>query len=317
MPNSIPDKSWTHISADFITKLPLAQEYDSILVVVDRLTKMTHFIPTMEKTSAEGLARLFRDNMWKLHRLPESIISDRGPQFAAGLIKKLNGMLEIESKLSMAFHPQTDGQTKRVNQELEQYLRMFIDHRQEQWPEWLGTAEFAYNNKAHSSTKTSLFKANYGQDSRMGFKGKKKGKYTGAEKFIEKMKEIQEEAKAALGKAQADIKKYTDKKRLDVEEYKVGDFVMLSTKDLKYQMIRKRTEKLTERFVGPYTIKKIISSNAVELELPSTIKIHPVVNVSRIRRYVGQVEEQKKEQLALVIIKGEEEWEVERILNER
>ena len=317
MPNSIPDKSWTHISADFITKLPLAQEYDSILVVVDRLTKMTHFIPTMEKTLAEGLARLFRDNMWKLHRLPESIISDRGPQFAAGLIKKLNGMLEIESKLSMAFHPQTDGQTKRVNQELEQYLRMFIDHRQEQWPEWLGTAEFAYNNKAHSSTKTSLFKANYGQDSRMGFKGKKKGKYTGAEKFIEKMKEIQEEAKAALGKAQADIKKYADKKRSDVEEYKVGDLVMLSTKDLKYQMIGKRTEKLTERFVGPYTIKKIISSNAVELELPSTIKIHPVVNVSRIRRYVGQVEEQKKEQLALVIIKGEEEWEVERILNER
>ena len=129
----------------------------------------------------------------------------------------------------------------------------------------------------------------------MGFKGRKKGKYAGAKKFIEKMKEIQEEAKAALGKAQADIKKYADKKRSDVEEYKVGDLVMLSTKDLKYQMIGRRTEKLTERFVGPYKIKKIISSNAVELELPSTIKIHPVVNVSRIRRYVGQVKRQKKE----------------------
>jgi len=121
-------------------------------------------------------------------------------------------MLEIKSKLSTAFHPQTDRQTERVNQELEQYLRMFIDHRQEQWPEWLGTAEFAYNNKAHSSTKTSLFKANYGQDPRMGFEGRKKGKYIGAEKFIKKMKEIQEEAKAALGKVQADMKKYTDKK---------------------------------------------------------------------------------------------------------
>jgi len=121
-------------------------------------------------------------------------------------------MLEIKSKLSTAFHPQTDRQTERVNQELEQYLRMFIDHRQEQWPEWLGMAEFAYNNKAHSSTKTSLFKANYGQDPRMGFEGRKKGKYIGAEKFIKKMKEIQEEAKAALGKVQADMKKYTDKK---------------------------------------------------------------------------------------------------------
>jgi len=104
-----------HISADFITKLPLAQGYDSILVVVDRLTKMVYFIPTTEKTLVEGLARLFRDNVWKLHRLPESIILDKGPQFTAGLMRELNGMLEIESKLSMVFHPQTDGQMERVN----------------------------------------------------------------------------------------------------------------------------------------------------------------------------------------------------------
>jgi len=108
------------------------QGYDSILVVVDQLTKMVHFIPTTEKTLAEGLVRLFRDNMWKLHGLLESIISDKGPQFVAGLIRELNRMLEIKSKLSTAFHPQTDEQTERVNQELEQYLRMFIDHRQEQ-----------------------------------------------------------------------------------------------------------------------------------------------------------------------------------------
>jgi len=307
MLNSIPEKPWTHISADFITKLPLAQGYNSILVVVDRLTKMVHFIPTTEKTSAEGLARLFRDNVWKLHGLPESIILDRGPQFAAGLMRELNEMLGIKSKLSMAFHPQTDGQTERVNQELEQYLRMFIDHRQEQWPEWLGTAEFAYNNKAHSSTRTLPFKANYGQDPRMGFKGRKKGKYKGVEKFIKKMKEIQEEAKAVLGKVQADMKKYTDKKRSDVEEYKVEDLVMLSTKDLKYQMVGRRTEKLTERFMGPYKIKKIVLSNVIELELLSTVKIHLVVNVSRIHRYIGQVEGQKKERPLLVIIEGEEE----------
>jgi len=200
MPNSIPKKPWAHISADFITKLPLAQGYDSILVVVDRLTKMAHFIPTTEKTSAEGLARLFRDNVWKLHGLPKSIISDRGPQFMVGLMRVLNQMLGIESKMSMAFHPQIDGQTERVNQELEQYLRMFIDHQQEQWPDWLGTAEFVYNNKAHLSTKTLPFKANYRQDSRMGFEVRKKRKYEGAEKFVVKIKKIQEEAKAALGK---------------------------------------------------------------------------------------------------------------------
>jgi len=128
MPNLIPDKAWSHISADFITKLPLAQGYDSILVVVDCFTKMAHFVPTTEKTTAEGLARLFRDNVWQLHGLPESIISDRGLQFEVGLMRELNELLGIKTKLLTAFHPQTDGQTKRMNQELEQYLRMFIDH---------------------------------------------------------------------------------------------------------------------------------------------------------------------------------------------
>jgi len=110
-----------------------------------------------------------------------------------------------------------------------------------------------------------------------------------------------------LGKVQEEIKKYIDRKKKEVNNYKVEDLVMLSTKDLKYQIVRKRTEKLTERFVGSYKIKKIISSNEVELELPSIIKIYPVVNISRIQHYVGQVEEQKREQLASVIIKGEEE----------
>jgi len=146
----------------------------------------------------------------------------------------------------------------------------------------LGTAEFAYNNKVHSSTKTLLFKANYGQDSRMGFKVRRKGKYEGAEKFVTKMKEIQEKAKVALGKAQEEMKKYTDRKRGEVDKYKVGDLVMLSTKDLRYQMVGRKTEKLTERFIGPYRIKKIVLSNVVELELPSTIKIYLIVNVSRI-----------------------------------
>jgi len=161
------------------------------------------------------------------------------------------------------------------------------------------------------------FKANYGQDPRMGFEGRKKGKYVGAEKLVEKMKEIQEEAKVVLEKAQEDIKKYADRRRSEVDEYKVEDLVMLSTKDLKYQMVGRRTEKLTERFVGPYKVQKIVSSNAVKLELPSTVKIHLVVNVSRIRYYVGQVEGQRKEQMAPVIIKGKEEWEVERILNKQ
>ena len=117
--NKVPEKPWQHISVNFIMKLPLSKGHDSILVVCDRFLKMFHFVVMTEKTTAEGLAKLFRDNMWKLYRLPESVISDRGPQFAAGLTKELNKMLGMETKLSIAYHPQTDGQTERTNQELE------------------------------------------------------------------------------------------------------------------------------------------------------------------------------------------------------
>jgi len=317
MPNATPEKPWSHISADFITKLSLAQGYNVILVVCDRFSKMAHFIATMERTSAEGLARLFWDQVWKLHGLPESIISDRGVQFAAGMMKELNNLLEIQTKLSTAYHLQTDGQTERVNQELEQYLRVFIDHRQEQWPDWLGTAEFTYNNKIYVATKASPFKVNYGQDPRIRFEERRKEKYEAAGRFVEKMKKIQEEVKAALEKAQEEMRKFADRKRGKGEEYRVGDLVLLSTKNLKWQMKGRQLEKLTECFVGPYKIKGIISSNAVELELPKSIKIHPVVNVSRVRLYRPQVEGQKKTPPKPVIIKGEEEFEVEKILNKK
>ena len=133
--SEVPQKTWTHLTVDFITKLPVVAGKDAILVVCDRLLKMTHFVATTEGTSVEGLARLLRDNVWKLHRLPESVVSDRGPQFVAELMRELNRMLEIKTKLLMAFHPQTDGQTERMNQELEQYLWFFIEHKQKDWPE--------------------------------------------------------------------------------------------------------------------------------------------------------------------------------------
>jgi len=190
--------------------------------------------------------------------------------------------LEIQTKLLIVYHPQTDRQTERVNQELEQYLRVFINHRQKQWPDWLEMAEFVYNNKIHSVTKVSLFKANYGQDPRMEFKRRRKERYEAAGKFIEKIKKIQEKAKVVLEKVQEKMKKFTDKKQGEEEEYKVGDLVLLSTKDLKWQIKERKSEKLMECFVGPYKVKEIILSNAIELELPKSIKIHPVVNVSRV-----------------------------------
>ena len=138
------------------------------------------------------------------------------------------------------------------------------------------------------------FKANYGQDPKIGFEGRKKGKYKEVKRFVEKIKEIQKETKSVLEKVQKEMKKYADRKRGEADKYKVGNLVILSTKDLKYQMVRRRTKKLTERFVGPYKIKKIMSLNTVELKLSSIIEIYLVVNISRVQRYIGQVKGQKR-----------------------
>jgi len=112
---------------------------------------------------------------------------------------------------------------------------MFIDHQQEQWPDWLATAEFVYNNKVQTSTKVSPFRANNGQDPRMGFELRKKRRFERAEEFATRIKEVHEEAEAALKKSQKEMRRYVDRKRSEVEEYRIGDWVLLSTKDLKYK----------------------------------------------------------------------------------
>ena len=212
---------------------------------------------------AERLARLFRDNVWKLHRLPENVILDRELQFAAELTKELNRMLGIEMKLSTAFYPQMDGQMEQMNQELEQFLRFFVDHRQKDWPEWLASAEFAVNNKVHTTTKISPFMANYGRELRMGGDIRKREKVEKATEFVERMKKVHEKAGAALKKAQEDMKRQVDRRRKEMEGWKKGDKVLLSTKDLVFK--ERPARKLVDRYICPYTIEEVVSTNAVKL----------------------------------------------------
>ena len=146
---------------------------------------------------------------------------------------------------------------------------------------------------------------------------KKKRKLEKAEEFTTRIKEVYKKTKVVLRKSQEKMRKYVDRKKSEVEEYQIEDWVLLNTKDLKYQMQGRRSEKLTKKFVGPYQVKKIISTNTIELDLPSTVKIHLVVNVSRVYRYKDQVEGQRKEQPLPVIIDGEKEYEIKKILNKR
>ena len=201
--------------------------------------------------------------MWRLHGLPESVVLDRGLQFAVELTKELNRMLGIQMKLSTTFHPQTDGQTEHMNQELEQYLQFFVDYRQKDWLQWLASAEFAVNNKIHSITKVSPFMENYGRKVRMEGDIWKKEKVEKAMEFVERMKRVQEKVGAALKKAQKEMKRYADKKRKEAENWKKGDRVMLSTKDLVFK--ERSVRKLVERYVGPYKIEEVVSTNVVKL----------------------------------------------------
>ena len=194
-------------------------------------------------------------------------------------------------------------------------MRMYVNHRQNNWAEWLATAEFAFNNKVHTATRSLPFQVNYRRELRMGFDIRKKGKNEKAEEFVREMKERHEEARAALVKSQEEIKRQVDRSRKEAEKYRVGDKVLISTKDFSAELMKKAMKKLTEKFIGPYVVKKIVSENAVELELPASLRIYLVVNVRRLVKYREQVERQKKIPPPPVKIAGEKEYKVEEILD--
>src|SRR3984957_10122066 len=167
--------------------------YDSILVVVDSFTKMAHFIPTRKDINAPGVAELFLNYIWKLHGTPNNIVLDRGAVFASRFLRELYSHLQIKPRLSTAYHPQTDGQTECVNQVLENFLRTYTSHRQDDWTELLPFAEFAYNNAPHLSTGFSPFYANTGHHPHISTTDQVEQDVPAVDKSIKKIKKIQEE----------------------------------------------------------------------------------------------------------------------------
>jgi len=164
-PLPIPEERWDVISIDFISELPES----GVMVAVDSAGKHSHFVETVTTVTAAGAANLYLWNIWKLHGLPWKVVSDRGPQFIAAFMKELYRLLGIEAATSTAYHPQTDGQTEQVNQELEQYLQIFVGERQDDWYTLLPLVEFSYNNHIHSSTQQTPFLLDTGRHPRMGF----------------------------------------------------------------------------------------------------------------------------------------------------
>jgi transposase InsO family protein len=205
-PLPIPEERWHTVSVDFISELPTAHGFDTTMVVVDSVGKRGHFIPTHTMVTALGAAQLFLWNVWKLHGLPTNVLSDRGPQFVVEFTQELYRLIGIKVSASTAYHPQTDSQTERVNQELEQYLRLFVSQRQDDWDELLPMAEFAYNNHVHSATQHTPFLLDTGRHPRMGFEPAARPSHKEAvNKFVGQMKSTLDKARAALTKSKEEM----------------------------------------------------------------------------------------------------------------
>lgn len=279
VPLPVPSRPWSTVGVDFIVKLPLSNDFDSIMVVVDHFSKASHFIRAKETWSTMQMADAFVDNIFRLHGLPDKIVSDRGTVFVSNFWKAVCSRLSIEVAPSTAFHPQTDGQVERINAVLEDYLRHFVSERQNDWVQWLSLAEFAFNNSASSSTGLSPFFANFGFhprfDNTIGASLVPK-----ADIFVEHLQVIQEHLQVQLVLAKDRQKKFYDSGRRVDTVYSPGDLVWLSRKFIK---TRRPSQKLDFRRIGPFAVVRMVGKNAVELQLSQAFaRLHPVFNISLI-----------------------------------
>jgi hypothetical protein len=204
---------------------------------VDRLTKIAHFIPTTTHVTAEETAKLYLRHVFKHYGLPSDIVSDRGSQFTSRFLQSLLAQCDIKSNKLTAYHPQSDGQTERVNQVLEQYLRIFCDYQQDDWNQLLPLAEFAYNNARHSSSQISLFFTNYGHHPRCTLKvtvppSQDATSNPAAEEVIAKFKKIHEQLQADCQDAQSKYKRHYDVHVKPLPKFKIGDKVWLLCRNI-------------------------------------------------------------------------------------
>jgi hypothetical protein len=252
VPLQVPDRPWASISVDFITGLPKCSEmqYNSITVFVDRFTKMVHYVPCRDTMSAEHFAQLFLQNVFRLHGLPLEIISDRDPKFTSKFWREVTAALDVRRCLSTAFHPQSDGQTERMNRTLEEMLRHYITPLRGDWVKVLPILEFAYNNAHNSVTKTSPFKlyTNLQPLCPNSTLEERTFAVPDAKRFVSEHFDLLQRAKQYLLDAQSRMKSLADRGRRDLT-FKAGDLVSLSTKHLSLQ--RDDPRKTWPKRIGP------------------------------------------------------------------
>ncbi|KAJ9544173.1 hypothetical protein OSB04_023880 [Centaurea solstitialis] len=288
-PLALPTTVWSDITMDFIEGLPKSGGWNSILVVVDRLSKYAHFIPLKHPFTAQTVAEVFVKEVVRLHGVPDSIVSDRDKVFQSLFWKELFKLQGTTLKFSSAYHPQTDGQTEVVNRGLEQYLRCWVSDRPQQWSKWLSWAELSYNTAYHSAIRESPFKVLYGREPPPLVRYHRNSavvQAVGAE--LESRDEIWDETRMHLMKAQFRMKQQADLKRTEVI-FETGEWVFLKIRPYRQKsLVKGNNPKLLARFYGPYQILERIGKVAYRLQLPDDARIHPVFHVSQLRKAVGK-----------------------------
>ncbi|QRW19885.1 Retrotransposable element Tf2 protein [Rhizoctonia solani] len=275
-PLEVPPFPFHTISYDFITGFPKLNRHDAILVVINSFSKFGHFIPTSKKVTARGLADLFVSHVWKLHGLPIKTVLDRGTTFTGKFLRALYQRLGVKLAFSSAYHPESDGQTERVNQFIKFYLRAYVTTDHSDWATWLPLAEYAYNNARHSATGKTPFELVYGQNPVMN-PANVPANIPEADAVAETLAWEWKEAKSALRMS----KEQMARNQGTVPEYSVGKKVWLDGKNVE---LKTNLNKLDPKQLGPFKVIEKISSHAYRLELLETLKIHDVFYVGLLSK---------------------------------
>ena len=320
-PLEVPAKAWQSVSMDLITALPKTRSGNTAIVVfVCRLTKMMHAVATVTECTAADVAFLFLSTVFKLHGAPQELVSDRDARFTSAFWTEVCQLMQIKRSMSTAYHPQTDGQTERMNRVLEDMLRHYVSPNQTDWDRHLPMVEFAINNAYQESVKSTPFMLNYGQHPHTPAsicKGTEQPAAAGsgsspANRFTDEMQQIIAQAKQSLLSAQQRQKANHDRKAR-AKQFTVGDEVLLSTKNIAFK--NPGTAKLLPKYVGPFKVLERIGSVAYRLLLPETMKVHDVFHVSLLEQYRSDGRCQPPP--PTLFLDGDEQYDIDSVLQVR